>query len=80
MTKEPDALRRRIEASQERVSRLCGAVLRISASLDIDEAVVDGARALTDARYGVITTVDEAGGPRPFLGSGTTREEHRPCD
>ncbi len=80
MTKHPDALRRQIEASRERVSRLCGAVLRISASLDIDavlQEVVDSARALTDARYGVITTVDEAGRPRQFLSSGFTREEHR---
>ena len=80
MTKDPDALRRQIEASQERVSRLCGAILRISASLDIGavlQEVVDSARALTDARYGVITTVDEAGRPRQFLSSGITPEEHR---
>ena len=80
MTKDPDALRRQIEASQERVSRLCGAILRISTSLDIGavlQEVVDSARALTDARYGVITTVDEAGRPRQFLSSGITPEEHR---
>ena len=80
VTKDPDALRRQIEASQERVSRLCGAILRISASLDIGavlQEVVDSARALTDARYGVITTVDEAGRPRQFLSSGITPEEHR---
>ena len=29
--------------------------------------VVEGARALTGARYGVIITVDESGGPREFV-------------
>ena len=76
----PDALQRRIEALQERVSKLCGAVLRISASLDLDtvlQEVVDSARTLTGARYGVITTVDEAGRPQEFVGSGITPDEHR---
>ena len=81
MTKQnPDELQRRIEALQERVSKLCGAVLRISASLDLDtvlQEVVDSARALTGARYGVITTVDEAGRPQEFVGSGITPDEHR---
>ena len=76
----PDELQRRIEALQERVSKLCGAVLRISASLDLDtvlQEVVDSARALTGARYGVITTVDDAGRPQEFVGSGITPDEHR---
>ena len=75
-----DELQRRIEALQERVSKLCGAVLRISASLDLDtvlQEVVDSARALTGAHYGVITTVDEAGRPQEFVGSGITPDEHR---
>ena len=53
----PDALRRKIKALQDRVSRLCGALLRISASLDFDAVlreIVDSARALTGARGGVI--------------------------
>ncbi len=80
MTTNPDELQQQIEALQERVSRLCGAVLRISASLDLDtvlQEVVDSARALTGARYGVLTTVDEAGRPQEFVGSGITPDEHR---
>ena len=53
---------------RERRSALSAAVLRISASLDeatVLREVVDSARALTGARYGVIVTVDEAGRPRP---------------
>ena len=55
-----------IEALRERMSSLSGAVLRISASLDVGTVlreVVDGARALTGARYGAITTIDEAPPP-----------------
>ncbi len=78
MTKHPDALR--IEALQERFSRLCGAILRISASLDLEtvlQEVVDSARALTGARYGLIATVDDAGEPGPYLVSGLTPEQLR---
>ena len=76
----PDELQRQIEALQERVSKLCGAVLRIGATLDLDtvlQEVVDSARALTGARHGVITTVDEAGRPQEFVGSGITPDEYR---
>ena len=55
-------------------------VQRVNASLDLDtvlQEVVDSARALTGARYGVITTVDEAGRPQEFVGSGITPDEHR---
>ena len=54
--------------------------MRISAILDPDavlQEVVDGARSLTGARYGLITTVDEAGRPQRFVGSGITATEHR---
>ena len=62
MKQNPDELEHQIEALQQRVSTLCAAVLRISASLDLDTVlheVVESARALTGARYGAITTVDE---------------------
>ena len=52
---ENDALRRENESLRERLSRLSGASVRISESLDFDAAlqdVVDSARALTDSRYG----------------------------
>ncbi len=76
--KRSDELRRQIEALQERVSRLTAAVMRISVSLDLDtvlQEVVDSGRALTGARYGVITTSDEAGRIQEFLSSGFTPEE-----
>ena len=38
---------------------------------------VDTARALAIARYGIITTVDEAGAVRDFVSSGFTEAEHR---
>ena len=62
-----------------RISRLSAAILRISASLDLDTVlheVVDTARALTGARAGVITIVDEAGRPLQFVSSGIPQEEH----
>ena len=52
-------LTQEIEALKERASALSAAILRISASLDLATVlreVVDSARALTGARYGVIVT------------------------
>ena len=60
------------------VSSLSAAVLRINASLDVDTVlreVVESARALTGARYGVIATVDEAGVAQGHVASGLTPEE-----
>ena len=76
----PDELRQENEALRDRISRLSAAVLRISASLDLSTVlheVVDSARALTGARYGVITTLDEAGQVQDFVTSGFTPEEHQ---
>ena len=68
------------EARSDLVSRLSAATLRISASLELDTVlreVLDSARALTGARCGVITTVDEAGQAQDFVSSGISPEEHR---
>ena len=76
----PADLRRENEALRDRIARLSAAVLRISASLDLDTVlheIVESARALTGARYGCITTVDESGEARDFVTSGITPEEHR---
>ena len=65
---------------RERVSALSAAILRIGASLDIATVLreaVDGARALTGARYGMIATVDGTGEVCDFVSSGFTEEEHR---
>ena len=52
------------EALRERLSRLSEASLRINEDLDLDAVlreVVDGARSLTRARMGGITTLDDSG-------------------
>ena len=67
-----DDLSRQIEPLRERLSRLSEAGLRINESLDFDtmlQEVLDSARALTQARYGVITLLDEF--PWVFWPSGT---------
>ena len=67
-------------SSDERISRLSAAILRISASLDLTtvlEEVVESARALTGARSGVITTLDERGEIQDFVTSGLPPEERR---
>ena len=76
----PDDTRRKLEALKERTSSLSAAILRVNASLDLAtvlQEVVDAARALTAARYGVITTIDEAGEVRELVTSGFTPEEKR---
>ena len=77
---ERDEAARGAESLREPDATLAAAILRIGASLDLDivlREVVDGARTLTGARYGVITTVDGDGQPRDFVTSGFTPEEHR---
>ena len=71
---------RDVEALRKRISALSAAVLRISASLDVTtvlQEAADSARALTAARYGIITTIDEAGEVREFVTSGFTPDEQR---
>ena len=80
MTDDSASLRERVEALERCVSELSRAAVRISAILDPDavlQEVVDSARSLTGARYGLTTTVDEAGWPQRFVGSGITAAEHR---
>ena len=77
---QSDDLRRENEALRARTATLNAAILRISASLELDTVlreVVGSARALTGARHGVITTVDESGQPRDVVSSGLTPDEHR---
>ena len=76
----PDDLRRELQAARERIAALSAAILRTNASLDLAtvlQEAVDTARALTAARYGIVTTVDEAGAVRDFVSSGFTEGEHR---
>ena len=66
------------EMLRERLSRLSEASLRINESLDFDQVlqgVLDSARSLTGARYGVMTLMDDTGQVQDFLSSGLTAEE-----
>ena len=65
---------------ETRLSALSKALLRISASLDLETVlreVVGGARVLTGASYGCIATVDDAGSPDAFVTSGLSEDEYR---
>ena len=67
-----------IAALKERLARLSEAGLSINDSLDPDavlQRVLDSARSLTGAQYGVMTTLDESGRLKDFLASGLTPEE-----
>ncbi|MDE2809277.1 MAG: ATP-binding protein [Gemmatimonadota bacterium] len=66
------------EVLRNRLSKLSEASLRINESLDLDtvlQEILDSARSLTDARYGVIVTLDDEGQVEDFLASGLTDEE-----
>ena len=68
------------QALRQRLSRLSQASLRISESLDFDnvlQGVLDSARSLTGARYGVITLLDDGGRIQDFLYPGLSPEESR---
>ena len=54
--------------------------MHINESLDLNvvlQEVIDNARYLTNARFGVIASTDEVGGLDSVLTSGTTEDEHR---
>ena len=75
-----DRLEKENHALRDRLSRLSQASLRIHESLDyptVLQGVLDSARSLTGARYGVMTFLDDAGWPRDFLSSGLTAEADR---
>ena len=77
---EPTEPGRQIETLRERISALTAAFLRISTSLDLDTVlheIAETARALTGARYAVITTIDDAGRLEDAVPSGFTPEEKR---
>ena len=73
-----DELMRENQALRERLSRLGEAGLRINEDLDMGtvlQGVLDSARSLTGARYGVIALHDADGTAGDFLASGMTLEE-----
>ena len=73
-----DEARRENAALRERTSTLNAAILRINASLDLDKVLgeaVESARRLTGARFGIITTINEAGELQSPVYSGFTEQE-----
>ena len=80
MKETRDEMRQRFEMLETRISNLCAAILRINASLDLETVlreIVDSARALTGARYGLIVTIDDAGKPQEdFVTAGVTPDVH----
>jgi len=73
-----DELLRENAALRDRLSRLSEASLRITQDLDFNsvlQGVLDSARSLTGARYGVIALHDDAGNSGDFLSSGMTGDE-----
>ena len=76
--KRPHELERENEALRDRLARLSEASLRITEDLDFNsvlQGVLDSARALTGARYGVVVLHNEAGVIGDFLSSGLTADE-----
>ncbi|MCY3634356.1 MAG: response regulator [bacterium] len=67
-----------VAVQRERVSQLCEAFLRINESLDFDsvlQEVLDSARSLTGAQFGVIVLVTGQQKTAEFLFSGMTPEQ-----
>ena len=76
--KRHEELMRENEVLRDRLARLSEASLRISEDLDFNsvlQGVLDSARSLTGARYGVITLQDDDGSAEDFLSSGMTAGE-----
>ncbi len=77
-SKKEDALRREIETLRARFDRMSEISRRANESWDLDavlQEIVDGARSLTDARYGAVGVFDDSGRLREFITSGITPEE-----
>ena len=75
-----DDLNCEIQALRERISALSAASLRVGSSLDLDTVlreIAESARALTAARYAVITTTSDEGELADVVLSGFTPEEER---
>ena len=76
----PQELAREYAVLKERFAALCSATLRVSATLDVDivlHEIVDCARALSHARYGVIVRTGDGGQALDFITSGVRAEEKR---
>jgi len=68
------------EALRERISTLNSAILRLSATLDLDTVLAEAVasvRGLTGTNYGAVVTVDETGAPKDFVLSGFTADQEQ---
>ena len=71
---------REVERLRARLVRMSEVSRRITESWELDtvlQEVVDGARSLTDARYGAVGVFDDSGRVREFITSGITPEERQ---
>ena len=78
--KSREELEQEIESLRVRLSKLNEASLRINESLDFEtvlQGVLDSARSVTGARYGVIVVLDSSGQIQDHLSSGLTADERR---
>ena len=76
--KPAEELEREIKVLRERLARFVEVSLRINDGLDFNtvlQGILDSARSLTKARYGVIAVADASGQVEDFLSSGLTSEE-----
>ncbi len=76
MPTDPSA--REIDALRERLSRLSAASMRINESLEVEDVlqgVLDSARSLTDARFGVIALLNGIADSAEMLYSGMSDEQ-----
>ena len=77
---QPDGRDLEIQVLRDRLTLMCQACHRINESLDLDtvlQEVLDSARSLTGARYGLMVLLDGSGGVQDFLGAGFTPDEAR---
>ena len=75
---EPDRLQGEVESLRSLLAKLSEASVRINDSLEIEsvlQAVIDGSRLLTNARYGAILTFDDFGEIEILRTSGMEPEE-----
>ena len=74
----PVARDRRRTTPAKHDASLTAALLRISASLNLEAVlteILERARTLADARAGCIVIIDETGGPQDFVSAGLPGEE-----
>ena len=78
--KGDDSELREVDRLRARLAMMSEFSRRITQSWDLNtvlQEVVDGARSLTDARYGVVGVFDDSGRNREFITSGITPEQRR---